>query len=67
MLANQNKFVLTLGMTIDYEMDRLYWVDDYKDTINYLGLDGSGRSHFAAYEQNQAAGHLFGITLSNVT
>ena len=55
-------------MTIDYQRDILYWVDDYRDTIDYMHLDGTGRKWFPIHRHTSSIhSKLFGITLSQVS
>ena len=52
-------------MTIDYEMDRLYWVDDYRGSIHYMDFDGSGKS-LLSRDVSEYHEHAYGIALSKV-
>ena len=49
------------GLTLDYEEQRIYWLDANLDKIEYSNLDGSGRTLL----ESEAGGlvHPFSLTL----
>ena len=48
------------GLTIDYPAQRIYWVDAFRDMIEYSNVDGSGRFLLASNLD-----HPFSITLED--
>ena len=54
------------GLTIDYDENRLYWVDDETDTVEMADLDGGHRSSFSAKEPGHFDHQLFGIAVYKV-
>ena len=60
--------ILYTGMSIDLENDIVYWVDDKKDTVEWIGIDGTGHGSFKMPEkegQNPFA-TLFGVAVYEV-
>ena len=51
------------GLTIDYEMQRLYWADAFLDKIEYSFVDGTARTLLESAENGIM--HPFAITLEN--
>ncbi|KAM3936795.1 low-density lipoprotein receptor-related protein 2-like [Leptodactylus fuscus] len=41
-----------MGLTLDYITSRLYWISEYKESIETIKTDGSGRFTFADILQN---------------
>ena len=56
-----------LGLTIDYDQERLYWVDDDTDTVEMSDLDGGHRDSFSATEPGHRQHALFGIAVYDVS
>ena len=54
------------GLTIDYDENRLYWVDDETATVEMADLDGGQRSSFSAKEPGRIDHKLFGIAVYKV-
>ena len=52
-------------MSIDYARGMLYWVDDYKDTIEWTDFDGKNHG---VYDLGAHEGYhtLFGVTVFKV-
>ena len=48
------------GITIDYDNQRLYWIDASLDTLEYSNVDGTGRT---LLERDDPILHPFSITL----
>ncbi|XP_073910806.1 low-density lipoprotein receptor-related protein 2-like isoform X2 [Castor canadensis] len=42
-----------LGLTLDYVTGRLYWISDYKESIETVKVDGSGRYTFPEILENE--------------
>jgi len=56
-----------LGLTIDYKNDRLYWVDDYRDTIEHVDIaTGSNRVTILLSALGINGPKLFGLALYKV-
>ena len=54
------------GLTIDYDENRLYWVDDETATVEMADLDGGHRTSFSAKEPGHIDHQLFGIAVYKV-
>ena len=50
------------GLTIDYQLQRLYWADAFTDRIEYSSVDGTGREILLTSAHGLQ--HPFGITIS---
>ena len=50
------------GLTIDYELQRLYWADAFYDRIEYSSVDGIGREILLTFDSDYH--NPFGITIS---
>lgn len=56
-----------LGITIDYTADRLYWVDDVRDTIESVDMNAQNRQTVALQDViEMASARLFGIAVYHV-
>ena len=56
-----------LGMTIDYDTDQLFWVDDFLDTIDELNLNTGERTTWTTTGGSPVGpASFFGITLYKV-
>ncbi|CAH2292234.1 low-density lipo receptor-related 2-like, partial [Pelobates cultripes] len=61
-MDGSNRHVITfvpmeqpLGLTIDYTASRLYWISEYKESIETVNIDGSGRFTFPDVLQREQA------------
>ena len=56
-----------LGLTIDYDLDRLYWVDDLRHTIESVSMNATDRFTISLVDQGILQAVLFGVAVYNVS
>jgi len=55
-----------LGLTIDYVEDRIYWVDDVRDTIESVDMMAANRRTISLTDLLHCPIQLFGVAVYDV-